>query len=323
MGAFAHLDLVMPERGGSPAPGHNEFVSADGRFAPSPTGPLHLGSLRTALAAWLFARSQSARFIVRVEDLDPQRSRPEFERSQLDDLRALGLDWDGPVVRQSERTELYEQALARLEAEERLYPCFCTRAEIREAASAPHGAPAEGGYPGTCRRLAAAERRERIGAGRPFALRLRADAELVEFDDRLLGRQMAIVDDFVVRRADGVPAYQLAVVVDDAAQAVGEVVRGADLADSTPRQVLLARLLGLPVPSYAHVPLVLSPDGRRLAKRHGGATLADRAEPAAVTLALLAHSLGLARDRQRVERAGDLVDEFSPARIPAEPVVLG
>lgn len=297
-------------------------MSADGRFAPSPTGALHLGSLRTALAAWLFARSQAARFVLRIEDLDPQRSRREFETAQIADLRQLGIDWDGPVVRQSERLGLYDQAMKQLEAQDRLYPCFCTRAEIREAASAPHGDLPEGAYPGTCRALSVAERRARIAAGRRFALRMRADAERVTFQDRLLGAVSAVVDDFVVRRADGVPAYQLAVVVDDAAQQIGEVVRGADLAESTPRQILLARLLGLPVPTYAHVPLVLGPDGARLAKRHGSVTLADRAEPRAMTLALLAHTLGLALERDRVERAGELVDEFDPARLPRDPVVI-
>ncbi len=273
--------------------------------------------------AWLFARSQSARFLLRIEDLDPQRSRPEFERSQLADLQALGLDWDGPPVRQSERTGSYEEALAQLEVTGRLYPCFCTRAEIRDAASAPHGALPEGSYPGTCRRLSEVERRARIAAGRPFALRVSAHAERVEFDDRLLGRRSGVVDDFVVRRADGVHAYQLAVVVDDAAQAIGEVVRGADLADSTPRQIFLARLLGLPVPSYVHAPLVLASDGRRLAKRDRAATLSDRGEPPARTLALLAHSLGLARECTRVERARDLLAGFSPERVPREPVVFG
>jgi glutamyl-tRNA synthetase len=306
------------------APDHNNVrVSVDGRFAPSPSGPLHLGSLRTALVAWLFARSQSARFLLRVEDLDPQRSRREFERLQMADLRVLGIDWDGPPVRQSERMALYEAALARLEAEGRLYPCFCTRAEIREAASAPHGDLPEGAYPGTCRALSPAERRARAAAGRPFALRLRAGATRVEFEDRLLGRYAAVVDDFVVRRADGVPAYQLAVVVDDAAQEIGEVVRGADLADSTPRQILLARLLELPHPGYAHVPLVLGPDGSRLAKRHGSVTLDQRGEPAAVTLAVLAHSLGMAADRDRVASAGELLEEFQPALIPREPVTIG
>ena len=297
-------------------------MSADGRFAPSPTGPLHLGSLRTALAAWLFARSQASRFRLRVEDLDPQRSRPEFERAQLADLRALGLDWDGDVVRQSERLPLYEDALRRLDAEDRLYPCFCTRAEIREAASAPHGVMPEGAYPGTCRELSTAERRARERAGRPAALRVRAAAARIEFDDRLLGPQAGIVDDFVVRRVDGVPAYQLAVVVDDAAQGIGEVVRGADLADSTPRQILLARWLGLPVPAYAHVPLVLGADGRRLAKRDGSPALGGRDEPAAATLALLAHSLGLAAGRGHLPGPAELVPEFDPAALPREPVTL-
>jgi glutamyl-tRNA synthetase len=295
-------------------------MSAHGRFAPSPTGPLHLGSLRTALLAWLFARSQSARFALRIEDLDPQRARREFERLQLADLRALGIDWDGPVLRQSERSALYTEALAQLEAHQRLYPCFCTRAEIREAASAPHGDLPQGAYPGTCARLSEAERRRRIAEGRSFALRLRADAEPIEFDDRLHGRVSGIVDDFVVRRSDGVHAYQLAVVVDDAAQGIGEVVRGEDLLDSTPRQILLQRLLGLPQPSYAHVPLVLSPDGSRLAKRNRAATLSDRAEPGHETLALLAGTLGLTG---APKTAGDLLPAFDPSRLPREPVVIG
>jgi glutamyl-tRNA synthetase len=291
-------------------------MSADGRFAPSPTGPLHLGSLRTALVAWLMARSQGGRFLVRIEDLDPQRSRREFEELQLAGLRALGIDWDEQPVRQSERTWLYDDALAQLHSMQRLYPCFCTRAEIREAASAPHGKLPEGFYPGTCREIPPAERRRRIEAGERFALRLRGDAERIGWDDRLMGEQSGLVDDFVVVRADGVHAYQLAVVVDDAAQQIGEVVRGADLAESTPRQILLQRLLGLPTPSYAHVPLVLGQSGARLAKRDGGATLADRDEPAAVTLTLLAHSLGLASGRDRVGSASELLAEFDPAVIP-------
>jgi glutamyl-tRNA synthetase len=297
-------------------------VPADGRFAPSPTGPLHLGSLRTALAAWLFARSQGARFLLRIEDLDPQRSRRAFEQAQIADLESLGLDWDEEPVRQSDRMAAYAEALAALEAIGRLYPCFCTRAEIREAASAPHGELPEGAYPGTCRALTEAERQDRLAAGRPFALRLRAEDERIEFDDRLLGPSRSMVDDFVVRRADGIPAYQLAVVVDDAAQGIGQVVRGADLADSTPRQILLGRLLGLPIPTYAHVPLVLGGDGARLAKRHGAATLEQRGEPVAATLALLAHSLGLAEDRAGVASATELLAEFDPDRIPRGPVTF-
>jgi glutamyl-tRNA synthetase len=294
---------------------------ADGRFAPSPTGPLHLGSLRTALVAWLFARSQGARFLVRIEDLDPQRSRPEFERGQLGDLAALGIDWDEPPVRQSERRSAYDAALAGLQAAGLLYPCFCTRAEIREAASAPHGHLPDGAYPGTCRELSEAERRGREAEGRPFALRVRAEAARIEFEDRLLGTYCGVVDDFVVRRADGVPAYQLAVIVDDAGQGIGEVVRGADLADSTPRQMLLAQLLGLPVPRYAHLALVLGADGARLAKRHGSVTLADRAEPAGATLSLLARSLGIATDVPP-ERARDLLSGFDPDRLPRAPFIM-
>ncbi len=291
-------------------------MSADGRFAPSPTGPLHLGSLRTALVAWLLARSQGARFLVRIEDLDPQRSRREFEAGQLADLQTLGIDWDEPPVRQSERGALYEQALGGLRALGRVYPCFCTRAEIREAPSAPHGELPGGFYPGTCARLSAAEATRRIEAGQRHAWRLRAEAERISFDDDLLGSRSCVVDDFVVVRSDGVPAYQLAVVVDDAAQGIGQVVRGADLADSTPRQILLQRLLGLSTPSYAHVPLVLGPTGERLAKRDRAATLADRNEPEPVTLARLAHSLGLAADRDAVASAGELVAEFRLGRIP-------
>jgi glutamyl-tRNA synthetase len=154
-------------------------------------------------------------------------------------------------------------------------------------------------------------------------MRLRAEGELIEFEDRLLGRVAAVVDDFVVRRSDGVHAYQLAVVVDDGAQGIGEVVRGADLADSTPRQLLLMRLLGLEPPRYAHIPLVLATDGSRLAKRHQAATLADRAEPPAATVAALAHTLGLACGRQQVADPHELLDEFDPSRIPGEPVVIG
>jgi glutamyl-tRNA synthetase len=294
-------------------------VAHDGRYAPSPTGNLHLGNLRTALLAWLFARSAGARFLVRVDDLDQGRSRPEFERTQLDDLAAIGLDWDGEVVRQSERHALYEEAIARLDAAGRLYPCFCTRAEIREASSAPHGPLPEGAYPGTCRRLTAAERAEREATGRPPALRLDAGGERIRFGDRVMGHQEGVVDDLVIRRNDGAPAYNLAVVVDDAAQGVGEVVRGADLLDSTPRQLLLARLLGVDAPAYAHVPLILGADGARLAKRHGAVTLADRralGEAPADVRASLLRSAGLPGDLDEALAA------FDPAALPTEPTVL-
>jgi glutamyl-tRNA synthetase len=288
-------------------------VTADGRFAPSPTGTLHLGNLRTALVAWLFARSQDARYLVRMEDLDTGRVRERFYDEQLCDLAALGVDWDGPVVRQSERIALYEDALAALREQGLVYACWCTRAEIREAASAPHEGLPEGAYPGTCLRLTAAERAEREASGRPPALRLRADGARVAFDDRLAGHFEGVVDDFVVRRNDGAFAYNLAVVVDDASQHIGEVVRGVDLLDSTPRQLWLGARLGLPAPRHAHVPLVLGPDGARLAKRHGAVTLADRAalgQPAEDVRDELAASLQLCARGERLTPA-QLVERFS------------
>ncbi len=272
---------------------------ADGRFAPSPTGPLHLGNLRTALAAWLFARSAGSRFLLRIEDLDRHQASADHERSQQRDLAALGLDWDGPVVRQSERFDRYEAAIAALTAAGRTYPCYCTRREIQEASRAPHGdalAAPDGAYPGTCRTLDAAARARFEAEGRPPALRLRAEVPVAQVDDRLLGSVRAAVDDLVLRRNDGVPAYNLAVVVDDAAQGVEEVVRGDDLASSSPRQRHLADLLGLAPVRYAHVPLVVGPDGARLAKRHGAVTLADqvaRGRTPAEVRTLLAASLGV------------------------------
>jgi glutamyl-tRNA synthetase len=272
-----------------------------------------VGNLRTALVAWLFARSQDARYLVRMEDLDTGRVRERFYDEQLADLAALGLDWDAPVVRQSERLELYEAAVAALRERDLVYECWCTRAEIREAASAPHGALPEGSYPGTCLRLTAAERAEREASGRPPALRVRADAARVAFDDRLAGHFEGAVDDFVVRRNDGAFAYNLAVVVDDAEQGIREVVRGADLLDSTPRQLWLGARLGLPAPRHAHVALVLGPDGERLAKRHGAVTLADRAalgQDAADVRDELAASLHLCARGERLTPA-ELVERFS------------
>lgn len=291
---------------------------AVGRFAPSPSGPFHLGNLRTALVAWLFARSAGSRFLLRIEDLDPVKSRPEHERSQLEDLRAIGLDWDPPVVRQSERRAEHEAALARLERAELTYPCFCSRREIREAVGAPQGQD-PGPYPGTCRQLSAAERAARAAEGRPAALRLRGSGEPVTVVDRLRGPVTGSIDDVVLRRNDGVPAYNLAVVVDDAAQGVEEVVRGDDLLPSTPTQAHLADLLDLPRPTWAHVPLVIGADGERLAKRHGDVSLEDLAaagEDIPTVLARLAVSLHLLEPGQRVARASDLLAGFHPHRLP-------
>jgi glutamyl-tRNA synthetase len=294
---------------------------ATGRFAPSPTGDLHLGNLRTALAAWLFARAAGSAFLLRMEDLDRAQSSRERERSQAADLAELGLDWDGQVVRQSERFDRYEAAIADLTARGRTYPCYCTRREIREAVAAPHGAPVpDGAYPGTCRDLTDAERRRREADGRPPALRLRAGVDHLTVDDALLGTISAAVDDVVLRRNDGVPAYNLAVVVDDAAQGIEQVVRGDDLASSSPRQRHLATLLGLPPVAYAHVPLVLGATGDRLAKRDGAVTLADqsaRGIDAATLCGRLAASLGQGDGLPC--RPRDLVERFDPAAIPASP----
>ena len=261
---------------------------------------------------------------MRIDDLDSGRVRPGVAAQQLADLAALGLDWDGPVVRQSERRALYDAALEQLDAAGLLYPCYCTRAEIREAASAPHGPLPEGAYPGTCRELTAAQRAERERAGRPPALRLRASETPVAFTDRLLGHHEGVVDDLVVRRNDGAPAYNLAVVIDDTEQGVREVVRGADLLETTPRQLHVAAWLGLPAPRYAHVPLVLGPDGTRLAKRHGAVTLADRAargESPQDVRTELARSVGLAGSDETVT-LDDLLARLDPDALPTEPTVL-
>lgn len=294
---------------------------ASGRFAPSPTGALHLGNLRTALLAWLFARSTAGRFLVRMEDLDRVQASAEHEASQLRDLAALGLDWDGEVVRQSERFDRYEAAIARLERAGLTYPCYCTRREIREAASAPHeGDVPDGSYPGTCRHLSSGERAERAEAGRAPALRLRAQVAELTVDDDLLGPVTAGVDDVVLRRNDGVPAYNLAVVVDDVAQGVDQVVRGDDLLSSSPRQAWLTRRLGGSVAQYLHVPLVVNADGRRLAKRDRSVTLADLAADGVSpdrVLTGLARSLGLAGATESVTPA-QLVNRFDARALPRE-----
>lgn len=286
-----------------------------GRFAPSPTGELHLGNLRTALIAWLSARSVGGRFIVRMEDLDRVTSSAAHAERQLNDLAAIGIDWDGEVVFQSERFDRYRDALARLTEAGLTYPCFCTRREIREAAAAPHG-DGEGRYPGTCRDLSEAERARRA-ADRPPAIRVRAEGTSYVVHDRVAGDYAGVADDVVLQRNDGVPAYNLAVVVDDAEQGINEVVRGEDLLPSTPSQIHLQHLLGLPTPAYVHVPLALGPDGARLAKRHGSVTLAAFADPLDV-VGLLARSLALATPGEHVNAAA-LLPRFDAATLPRTP----
>lgn len=299
-------------------------MTAAGRYAPSPSGDLHVGNLRTAVLAWLFARHTGRAFRLRIEDLDRQRSSAAVAERQCTDLAALGLDFDGEPMVQSERTDAHREALAALA--EHTYECFCTRREIAEAASAPHPDPKAppSGYPGTCRDLTETER-DRRRTERPAALRVRAGDVAQEVTDLLHGTYTGMVDDFVVQRNDGVAAYNLAVVVDDAAQHVDQVVRGDDLLDSAPRQVWLAGLLGITVPQYAHVPLALAPAGARLAKRHGAVTLADLAaigvDPGEV-LSRIAVSLRLAEPDEPVTLSV-LLARFRPDALPREPWVVG
>ena len=251
-----------------------------GRFAPSPSGRMHLGNLFCALLSYLSVKSRGGEWILRIEDLDTARCRPDYARQVEEDLRWLGLAWDeggsagGPDAPyfQSERTALYEAALARLRGMGLVYPCFCTRAQLH-AASAPHREDGLTVYPGTCRGLTPEDIARREAAGRKGALRLRVPEETVTFTDGHLGEVTEYLPtdcgDFLLRRSDGLFAYQLAVVVDDAAMGVTEVVRGADLLSSTPRQLLLYELLGWEAPEFYHFPLLLSLDGRRLSKRDG------------------------------------------------------
>jgi glutamyl-tRNA synthetase len=307
-------------------------VAVRGRFAPSPTGELHLGNARTALLAWLQVRAEGGEFVMRVEDLDAGRVRPGLMESQLADLRWLGLDWDegpdvggphGPYL-QSQRTEHFEAALERLRALGRLYPCVCSRKDIAAASSAPHGPDDEGPrYPGTCRVRPAAE-----FGGRPTALRFVVPPGPVAFHDLLHGdltyTPSEETGDFVVRRKDGVAAYQLAVVVDDAAMGVTKTLRGADLLSSTARQVLLLRALGLPEPEWTHVPLLLGPDGERLSKRHGSVMLREAREagvPPEAVVGWLAASCGLAEPGEECS-AAELVGRFSLERLSPEPTVI-
>lgn len=322
-----------------------------GRYAPSPTGQLHLGNARTALLAWLQIRSQGGVFVLRIEDLDRRRSSPEAVAALLEDLRWLGLDWDegpdqtaagedrgegrggpfGPYT-QSERQPLYEEALARLRAQGRLYKCYCTRADLTrlgdslsrlgsdlsQVASAPHSGEEGPVYPGTCRALTNAEQAEREHAGRRSSWRFRVEPDMTTcYDDLIAGRTCQsvaeAVGDFIIQRSDGVVAYQLAVVVDDAAMAITDVLRGADLIPSTPRQILLYDALGLTPPRFAHVPLLFGPDGARLSKRHGSVAVADlrRAGIAPeVVVGYLAWLSGLA-PRGAAVRPDELTPSFS------------
>lgn len=317
------------------------FPSGTGRYAPSPSGDLHLGNLRTAILAWAMARRGGKPFYVRVEDLD--RVRPGAAERQLADLQAMGLDWDispgsaaestegkrAGVLYQSTRLAAYERAVQRLREAGLVYECYCTRREIQEASSAPHGAP--GAYPGTCRGLSEAQREERR-AQRPPALRLRAERTSYTVHDDFYGPYTGLVDDFVLVRNDGTYAYNLTSVVDDAFVGVEQIVRGDDLLPSAPRQAYLAGLLGLPQPRYAHVPLALNEEGKRLAKRDGAVTLPQLQE-AGVTipevLGWIATSIPVLDDSGRphegrvpVPDASVILERFDPALMSREPWVV-
>jgi glutamyl-tRNA synthetase len=245
-----------------------------GRFAPSPTGALHFGNLRTALIAFFWARESGGEFLIRMEDLDRITSSREVGAQQLEDLASIGVVTDQPVMWQSERFGIYNAVIDELTERGLTYECFCSRREVREAASAPHGDIHERIYPGTCRDLTQEERAERAKS-RPAALRLRSSRAEVSLVDVLHGQFVGTVDDVVLRRNDGVPAYNIAVVVDDAMQGVTQVCRGADLLSSTPSHVYLQQILGYSTPDYMHVPLVVGGDGERLSKRNGAKSLRD------------------------------------------------
>lgn len=296
-----------------------------GRLAPSPTGAQHLGNARTYLIAWLSARSHGGRVVLRIEDIDASRVRPGAIESAMEDLRWLGLHWDGEPVIQTQRLAAHRDALERLKQAELVYPCTCTRSDIERAASAPHAENEGPIYPGLCAHRSACD------AGsltRPFAWRMRTTDETITFDDGFRGPQSlnlrAIGGDFVVWKNDDSPAYQLAVVVDDADAGITEVIRGDDLIPSTPRQLLLYRALGRTPPRFTHVPLVIGEDGRRLAKRNGDTHIKllreAGAKPEAI-IGLLAWSCGWS-NKTVPTRAVDLLDRFRLETIPREPFVL-
>ncbi len=297
-----------------------------GRFAPSPTGPLHVGSLVAAVGSWLFARNDGGRWLVRVEDIDAPRVVRGSEDEILGTLVRYGLEWDGEVVRQSERSRLYDEALAALRERGQVFDCGCTRAELQRAASAPaEGDPQDVDgpvYPGTCRNGLPPGRVAR-------AIRFRVPAAVVRFDDLVHGPIQedvaAKTGDFVVKRADGLFAYQLAVVVDDEAQGVTEVVRGGDLLGSTARQIALQRALGVATPSYAHLPLVTTPDGAKLGKRDGALPLPSLdARRIGETLALALSILGITGIEPREPRRmlNEALARFDPASVPRGTVAI-
>ncbi len=297
-------------------------MKAVGRFAPSPSGRMHLGNVFSALLAWLSVRSQEGCMLLRVEDLDPDRSKAHYAQAIREDLWWLGLDWDRELPCQSARTPAYAEAFARLQARGLVYPCYCTRAQLH-AASAPHGSDGQSVYPGTCRGLA-----PQLGAstGRAPAWRLRVQPRVFAFHDGLQGEYRENLEtecgDFIIRRSDGVYAYQLAVVVDDGQAGVSQVVRGRDLLSSTPRQLYLYELLSLQAPEFYHVPLLTAPDGRRLSKRDGDLDLQALREcyTAQQLVGLLACTAGL-QPKPESCTARELARNFSWSQVTREKTV--
>lgn len=296
-----------------------------GRFAPSPSGRMHLGNIWSGLLAWLSARSQGGRMVLRLEDLDPDRCTRAWCDQVMRDLEWLGLTWDNEPVYQSERTDLYAQAFRKLEEQGLIYPCYCTRAE-RLAASAPHRSDGQAIYDGRCRRRSPQELEELSHSRRP-AWRVAVPEEEYAFRDLLQGevRENLARDcgDFILRRSDGVYAYQLAVVVDDGDMGVTQVVRGSDLLSSTPRQIWLQERLNLPHPQYGHVPLLLAPDGRRLAKRDRDQELGQLQSrfTAPQIVGTLAHAAGLL-DREEEVAPEELLPLFRWDKLPRKDLTL-
>lgn len=304
-----------------------------GRFAPSPSGRMHLGNVYSAVLSWLSVKSRGGEWLLRIEDLDRQRCHRQYADQIEDDLRWLGLEWDeggsrggpnGPYY-QSERTDFYINIFEQLRDTGRLYPCFCTRADIM-ASSAPHQSDGVVVYSGKCRRLTAAQQAE-FSAQRAPAVRLAVDEADCTFTDGHYGEQHYNLTrdcgDFIVRRADGNFAYQLAVVTDDALMGVTEVVRGCDLLSSTPQQILLYHLLNLPVPQFAHIPLLVASDGRRLAKRNAETdmgSLRQRYTPQQL-LGLIAYLAGLT-DRHEELSISEITSLFTWDKVPTENVVV-
>ncbi len=300
------------------------------RLAPSPTGALHLGNARTFLVNWLLARQLGWRIVLRIEDIDGPRIKPESARQLIDDLRWLGIDWDDGPIYQSARVKAYAAAVQLLLKSGLAYPCICTRKEVESAASAPHAEDGAAVYPGTCRGRFKSVEQAIAFSGRPPAIRFRVPDGIVEWTDYFCGPQRYNVarqlGDFVIAKADHTPAYQLAVVVDDLAGGITQVVRGDDLLDSTPRQMLLYRALQAEasIPTYYHLPLVVGPDGRRLAKRHGDSRLMfyrSQGISAASVLSLLADWCGIDNNRDIVS-ATSLIGRFDPTKMPQGQIIF-